>query len=187
MTFQDGLHKTEQCYREIAQANQSLIDIWQSAFLFTWNWWLTLFFLLVPWILWFFIRNKEQTARLLFAGLTVVLFSTTLDTIGMDLGKWIYPIKTIPIGNVGYWFRYSTLPVSIMLLLQFKPHIHPLIKAVVFAGFGAYIGMPLLSVAHLYQKLDWAYTYSFFTLIFMYLMAHWVSRRQSFASFKTRS
>lgn len=180
MTFEDGLQQVEKANKLIMKANQMITDAHMKAFLFTWIWWVSLAMLILPWILWIVFRKKESTARLLFASFIIMLLSSTLDSVGVDHGKWMYPIKVIPLPTISYSFRYSLLPVLTMFFLQFKPNIKPFVKAIIFGGLGAYVGMPIMSKIHLYQKVDWAYTYSFFILVVMYLLAYWSTRSKSF-------
>lgn len=180
MTFQEGLKQVEKANKTIVDANELIVDATMNAFLFTWSWWIALAMLVVPWFLWAIFRKRESSARLLFAGFIIMLLSTYLDGIGVDFGKWTYPVKVIPLPTISYSFRNSVIPVTIMFLIQFKPHINPFYKALGFGAFGAYVGMPIMSMLDLYKKVDWAYTYSFFILTALYLVGHWFSRRKSF-------
>lgn len=180
MTFQEGLKQVEKANKIIVHANELIVDATINAFLFTWSWWVALAMLIVPWVLWAIFRNRESSARLLFVGFIIMILSTNLDGIGVDYGKWTYPVKVIPLPTISYSFRYSVIPVTIMLLLQYKPHVNPFIKAFLFGVFGAFVGMPIMTMLDLYKKVDWAYTYSFLILTSLYLIAHWFSRRKSF-------
>jgi hypothetical protein len=180
MTFQDGLKQVEKGTELIKDGNHLVIDATLNAFLFTWQWWIAVAMLVVPWVLWGIFRKKENSARLLFAAFVVMGISTTVDAIGVEHGKWAYPVKAIPIPTISYSFRYSLIPVCTMFLLQYKPNVNPFIKAIFFAAFSAYIGMPLMALVDMYKKIDWAYTYSFFIILLLYLVAHWFSRRKSF-------
>ncbi|WP_026580853.1 CBO0543 family protein [Bacillus sp. J33] len=180
MNFQDGLNLIDKANKMITEANKMITEATYNAFLFTWNWWIALGMLVIPWILWGVFRKKDSSSRLLFAGFIVMILSSILDSYGVDRGKFAYPVKVIPLPTLSYSFRYSMVPVTIMFLLQYKPHLNPLIKAILFAGFSAYIGMPLMAMIHLYKKVDWAYTYSFFILFSLFMIAHWFSRRKSF-------
>jgi hypothetical protein len=74
--------------------------------------------LILPWILWVIFRKKESTARLLFASFIIMLLSSTLDAVGVDHGKWMYPIKVSPLPTISYSFRYSLLPVLTMFFFN---------------------------------------------------------------------
>lgn len=180
MNYQEGLNQIDKATLKISEANDLTIDSVMNAFLFTWQWWIALAMIVVPWIIWLIVRDRESSARLFSAGLLVMVLSEILDAIGVSFGLWAYPVKVIPVATVSFSFRLSVIPVLVMLLLQFKPQLNPFIKAVVFGGLGAYVGLPLLASMDLYKNIDWALTYSFIILVLTYLLAHWFSRSVSF-------
>lgn len=180
LTYQEGLKQIDKANQMITEANDLIVKAVMEGFLFTWQWWIALAMIVVPWTLWWILRNRESSARILSAGLLMMVLSEILDTVGVSFGRWAYPVKVIPVATINFSFRLSVLPVVMMLLFQYKPRINPLIKAVFFGGAGAYIGMPLLSMIDLYKKIDWAYTYSFFILTIFYLISHWFSQLNSF-------
>ncbi|HJV16726.1 MAG TPA: CBO0543 family protein, partial [Bacillales bacterium] len=140
------------------------VEAVMNAFLFTWQWWIALAMMIVPWIIWMTFRDRKNSARIFSAGLLVMVLSETMDAIGVSFGKWTYSVKVIPAATVSFSFRLSVLPVLVMLLLQFKSRFNPYIKAIFFGGFGAYGGLPLLDSIDLYKKIDWSLTYSFIIL-----------------------
>lgn len=180
MTFQDGLKRVEKGTDLIKEGNHLIIDATINAFFFTWQWWVAVLMIIVPWALWAIFRKRESSARLLFSVFIVMILSTTIDALGVEYGRWVYPVKAIPIPTISYSLRYSLMPVLIMFFLQYKPNVNPFIKGIIVAGISAYIGMPMMAMMDMYKKIDWAYTYSFFIILFLYLVAHWFSRRKSF-------
>ncbi|WP_066058359.1 CBO0543 family protein [Robertmurraya korlensis] len=182
MSFQDGLSKVDKGSDLIKEGNHLIIDATMNAFLFTWQWWVAVLMIIVPWVLWAIFRKKESSARLLFSAFIVMILSTNIDSIGVEHGLWTYPVKAIPIPTISYSFRYSLMPVLIMFFLQYKPNANPLVKGIILAGISAYIGMPLMAMVDMYKKIDWAYTNSFFIILLLYLVAHWFSKRKSFQS-----
>jgi hypothetical protein len=180
LTYQDGLHQIEKATNKIFEANQLTIESVKDAFLFTWQWWIALAMIIVPWIIWMIFRDRKSSARLFSAGLLVMVIAESLDAIGVSFGKWAYPVKVIPVATVSFSYRLSVLPVFSMLLLQFKPQLNPYIKAIFFGAAGAYAGLPILAILDLYKKIDWSLNYSFVILSLMYLLSHWFSRRNSF-------
>lgn len=180
MTYQEGLNQIDKATQKIAESNQLIVEAIMKAFLFTWQWWIALAMIVVPWTIWGIFRNRESSARIFSAGILIMVLSEILDTIGVSFGKWAYPVKVVPVATLNFPFRLSVLPVILMFFLQIKPHINPYIKAIIFGGFGAYVGLPTLAMIDLYKKIDWTYTYSFFILASFYLLAHWFSRRKTF-------
>lgn len=180
MNYEEGLKQIDKAIQKITEANQLTIETVMNAFLFTWQWWIALAMMIVPWIVWMILRDRNNSARIFSAGLLVMTISEIMDAIGVSLGKWAYPVKVIPVATVSFSFRLSVLPVFVMLLLQFKPQFNPYIKAIFFGGVSAYVGLPLLAIPDLYKKIDWSLTYSFIILTLVYLLSHWFSRRNSF-------
>ena len=184
MTYQEGLNLIDKATKKITEANQSIVDAVMNGFLFTWQWWIALGMIVVPWTIWLILRDRESSARLFSAGLLVMVLSEILDTFGVSYGKWAYPVKVFPVATINFSFRLSVIPVLVMFFLQYKPRINPFIKAVLFGGIGAYVGMPILSMIDLYKKVDWAYTYSFVILTTFYLLAHWFSHLSTYQTIK---
>ncbi|MFC4098492.1 CBO0543 family protein [Paenibacillus xanthanilyticus] len=172
MNFEEGLKKVDEANQQIVEANGMVMDVISTTFIYSWKWWFCAALIVVPWVTWFFIRERKSTGRLLCAGLFIMIFSAVLDTIGIENGLWAYPVKVIPSPTLSFSFRLSVLPVLGMVFIQYKPRIHPFLKAVVYAGFAAFVGLPLLATIDLYKKINWQYSYSFGILLGMYLTAH---------------
>lgn len=186
MTYQEALKQIDEANQKLTEANQLVVEAILEGFLFTWPWWIALGMLLIPWVIWGILRKRESSARLFSAALLMMVLSEILDSVGVSFGKWVYPVKVIPVATINFSFRLSVLPVLLMLFLQYMPHINPLIKAVFFGVLGAYVGLPILSMMDLYKKIDWAYTYSFFILTVFYLLSYWFSQRVSFERIKNK-
>jgi hypothetical protein len=180
LTYEEGLKQIDRANQKLAEANDLIVEAIMDAFLFTWQWWIALAMIVIPWIIWGIFRKRESSSRIFAAGLLMMVLSEILDTVGVSFGKWAYPVKVIPVATINFSFRLSVLTVALMLLIQYKPNFNPYLKAIFFGGFGAYIGMPLLAMIDLYEKIDWAYTYSFFILTTFYLISHWYCHLNSF-------
>ena len=87
----------DEVYIVVKQDNSRLTDIWFTQILFSWRWWLLLGLSIIPWIIWIKIRNKNNTARLLFVALVAAIISNALDTIGITYDLWHYDWKVLPI------------------------------------------------------------------------------------------
>lgn len=82
---QQILNDLEKAYGLITQANKE-IYVWYHNILFTWRWWLSLSFTIVPWVAWLVTRKKESTHRLLYAGLLSMLLASWFDVVGILFG-----------------------------------------------------------------------------------------------------
>lgn len=77
-------------------------------------------------------------------------------------------------------WSYSVFPVTLMLFLQYKTSINPLIKASVFSAIGSFIIQPIAKLLDLYHPKQWSNYYSFIILFVIYLFANFVATRSSF-------
>lgn len=99
MTYQEGLNQIDKATQKISEAHQLIVDAIMNAILFTWQWWIALALLVVPWIIWGIFRDRKSTARIFSAGLLVMVLSEILDILGVSYGKWSYPVMLIYLLN----------------------------------------------------------------------------------------
>lgn len=180
MDYQEALRTVEKANAQIVEANGIVWDVIRTVYIYHWNWYVGLAMIVIPWVLWALFRKKDSSGRLLTAGLFIMIFSAVFDTLGIENGLWSYPVKTVPSPTLSFSYRLSVLPVLAMFFIQVKPGFHPFLKAVVFAGLSAYVGLPLMTWMDMYKKIHWSYTYSFFILTAMYLVAYWLTRLESY-------
>lgn len=147
--------------------------------LFTWQWWLALSLIVLPWTFWFLFRKKESTDRLLYAGFFVMVISSSMDMIGIAMSLWSYPINVFPLPEL-IPFDISALAVATMLLIQFIPTLNPFIKSILFSAFGSFIFLPTISWLGLYNEMGWKNYYSFPILIVIYLLANLIASKNDF-------
>jgi hypothetical protein len=168
-------------YSEVAKTNKDYLEYWLDHTLFHWDFWLSLIvFTIVPVVFWIKFRKKESSNRLLFTGMFVFIIASWLDFLGVQFGKWYYTGKVIPsIPSYVPW-DWVILPVFIMTLIQFKPHISPVLKAIFFASVSTFIGEPLFLWLGFYVIKDWHILYSFPIYFIIYLLANRVSNVKNF-------
>ena len=176
---EEGAQQLAKVYDAIHSSTMEMQKLWLTTSVFTWRWWLTVCFAIVPWIVWLVVRKRESTARLMFAGVTVMVLAAFLETIGIIRGYWWYRYHLLPILTANIMWSYSLMPVSIMLLLQWKPNISPLIKAIVYSAIASFIGLRIFEWLGMYHPKQWSNIYSFVITIVIYLIADFVSKRSS--------
>jgi len=159
----------DEVYKVLSQDNSKLADVWLAEIVFSWRWWVLVGLSIIPWIIWIKIRNKNDTAKLLFIGLVAAIISNTLDTIGVTYNLWHYDWKVFPFIPMYMPWDFTLMPVSTMLMLQFKPNINKYIKGIIFSLVAAFIFEPLFSWSHMYHTVVWKYWYSFIINIPLYL------------------
>lgn len=166
---------------KLTNASIEFEKIWLSDIFLSWRWFLSLGIAITPVIIFWKYHKKESRDRLLFVGFFVVIISSFLDFLGLQKGLWYYPVEIIP--TIPSYIAYDLcfLPVYIMLLIQYKPHLSIWIKAVLFAGTSAFIGEPILVWLDLYVLVKWRYIYSFPIYILLYLAAYKLSLNKRFS------
>lgn len=181
MTVEEGIKQTENAYQLIKEGHTMMSDAVVNAFLFTWQWWLGIGLIILPWIFWLMFRKRESTGRLLFAGVITMMLSITIDLIASSLGLWTYPVKFSPIASQLFLpYHFSLAPVAIMFFLQIKPNANPFIKSIIFSALAAFIGMNAFDMLGFYNPKGWSTFYDFFIYLFLFFIAYWFSRMDSF-------
>ncbi len=64
-----------------------------------------------------------------------------------------------------------------MFLNQYKPEVNPLIKALLFGGFSAFVAEPISQMADLYHPIHWKHIYSFPIYVGLYFMSSSIARK----------
>lgn len=182
-TYINGM---ERAYSLILQANHLMISLWLKNTFLHWQWWLGVCLAIIPWVLWLIFRKKESTNRLLFTGFFVMLIASWLDLMGILFGLWSYYHNVVPFSPAFVPWDFTLLPVSIMFLLQVKPQMSPIIKAIAFSIFSSFIGEPFFVWIGIYNPKHWEYIYSFPIVIVIYLVSDWFSKRPHFEKLQSK-
>jgi hypothetical protein len=156
-------------------------QIWAEEILFTWRWWFGVGLVLFFWTLWFLIRKRDSTDRLLYAGFFVMVVSVSLDAIGMQFKAWHYLYPIAPVIPSYLPFDLALMPVVIMILIQVKPRVKPIYKGLIFSLLTSFVGEPIFVFLDIYDPLYWKYYYSFPFYLLIYLTADSLSKRKHFS------
>lgn len=168
-------------YSILEAASRLMIEEWLKYTLFTWRWWVQLFLTVVPWLLWLKFRKKESCDRLMYAGFSVIIYASAMDTIGVLYGLWAYKWKLVPFPPSFIPWDFSLIPVAAMFMLQYNPFkLNRYIKAAIFSAGASFLVEPLFVLMDFYVPLNWKHIYSFPLTMIMYLIADWLSRREKF-------
>lgn len=167
--------------QEIVQLIDQNISVWTENILFTWQWWLGVVLTISPWVLWTIFRKKNCTDRLLYVALFVMIIASFLDTFGVQMGLWYYKYEVIPMMPTYAPWDFTLMPVTILFFLQVKPKVNPWLKAFIFAGIASFVAEPISNWLQLYEPKEWRYIYSFPIQVSIYLLSHYISRRNRFS------
>lgn len=77
------------------------------------------------------------------------------------------------------------MPVTILFLLQIKPEMSSWLKAFIFAVLSSFLAKPLIDWLQLYEPKKWNYFYSFIFQVGIYLLSHYISRRNRYTDILT--
>ncbi|MCR2805781.1 DUF2070 family protein [Paenibacillus soyae] len=138
------------------------LDRWLTGSLFTWQWWVLLALLFVPWFLLFRLIDRRRAYSIWFYGLTVLIATSFTDDLGAEIGIWVYPIKLAPYSLIGFPFDFSIVPVAQMLMFQYFGAWRSFLMALTAQALVfAFIGEPLSVKSELITYYGWTYAYSF--------------------------
>ncbi len=151
---------------EIMQVQKMLSQMrylqWINESLFTYQWWILLITLILPWVIWWLIVDKTRIFQILSLGLMISILAAVLDGIGTELGFWDYPNKLLPILPRLYDVDFGILPVIYMLIYQYYPKWKPFIFTMIIVAFlMAFAAEPLLIWLNIYDTHTWKHIYSF--------------------------
>ncbi|MFV2049650.1 CBO0543 family protein [Metabacillus sp. YM-086] len=166
--------------RENQEIVKKVIALWQHEVVFSWRWWLGVILTILTWLIWIKYHKKNSRYRLLTAGLFVMLISVALDAIGVQLGLWSYRYEVLPFIPAYVPYDLALMPVVVMFLIQYKPHYSPVRKAIIFGLLTAFIGEPTVVFTDIYKPLKWQYIYSVPIYFAIFLIANWLTTRDSF-------
>ena len=181
----DALQKQSySLYEKLHDTHIEYYYFWRDNILFTWRWWITLSLIILPWIIWILARKKESTDRLLYVAFFVMIISSALDTIGIAMDLWYYPINVFPLMPECIPFDLCALPVVTMLCIQYFPKVSPYIKAGVYSITSSFMFEPLNEWMGLYKRTHWEYYYSIPIMVLIYLCANNLALRDKFEKLK---
>jgi hypothetical protein len=153
---------------------------WLNYELFTWQWWILLAFLILPWILWAKIANPKKLLETVLFGTLVCILTVFLDVIGMKYKFWRYPYQLLPISPRAISFDMSMVPVAYMIIYQYFNTWKKFILALmIMALLFAFIGEPFSVWADLVEYIRWKYVYSFLFYIVTGIFVRWIVLKMS--------
>lgn len=176
--------KLDELAKESHEILKKVVEVWSHEVVFTWRWWFGVIVTILTWLFWINYHNQESRYRLLTAGFFVMTISISLDAIGVQAGLWSYRYEIIPFIPAYMPYDVALMPVAIMTLIQFKPHISAIKKGVFFGFSTAFIGEPLIVLTDIYKPIDWRFFYSVPIYFAIYLIAHWLTTKKQYEEVK---
>ncbi|WP_088101998.1 CBO0543 family protein [Halalkalibacter urbisdiaboli] len=166
-------------FDEIRNVHQQLydmkLDYWISHDLFTFQWWLLLFILFVPWVIWLRFVDKKRITEILLFGTLLMLLVIMLDDIGVETHLWSYPYQLINIMPRLLPIDQGILVVAHMFLYQYFPKWNKFIIAnVIMAIIFTFVFEPLTVWLGIYKLENWRYIYSLPIYIMKAALIKWL-------------
>lgn len=119
------------------------LNDWLKNEFLTWEWWILVGFLVVPWVIWAKLVKRDMILEILLFGTIIIITTTLLDIVGLQYRFWDYPISFLPIIPRAFPFDFSLVPVAYMLLYQyFRSWKYFVIAQIIMALSFAFIGEP---------------------------------------------
>lgn len=168
------LKEIDRIIDQYTQIHDEIENVWQTKIVFTWHWWLDMALAVLPWVLWFIIRDRKKTHSLLYAGLFTMIIASLLDMAGVSQGGWNYNTLLLPYFPEFLPWDLTVMPVTAMLFYQFFPKINPWIKGAVYGAFAAYVAEPIFIGLGLYEPSSWEHHYSLPIYFAIYMIGYWL-------------
>ncbi|MFD1607384.1 CBO0543 family protein [Oceanobacillus luteolus] len=176
----EEMEKLEILINQFQDLHEEYTGVWLDEVFLHWDWWISLIISVGTWIFWIFYRKKESTHRLLHAGIFAMLISIILCYIGSAFGLWYYTGKLTPTYPAWFPYNLSLLPVTIMFLIQTKPHIASWKKGIFYGLLTAFVGEPIFVWAGFYVMTGWEYIYSVPIYAIIFIVCDWLTKRDTF-------
>jgi hypothetical protein len=156
------MDKFEEIEKQYEHLREMWFEYWNQEVVFTYQWWIMIFMLVFPFILWWRLVDKTRIIEISFLGLITSSIAFILDQIGSSLGYWTYPYTITPLER-DLWAvaDFSILPFFYMMIYQWFPNWKSyLLGTIIFAIFSAFIGEVIFHWIGIYVPLKWKHIYS---------------------------
>jgi hypothetical protein len=166
------MNSLDTIYQDLVDANYKLFSYWAENLFLTPIWWIMLGLFILPWLLLFFvIRVKQVSNKIIIPILFCILVAVFGDYLGVSYGLWFYKEKLTPLSIDVPW-DFTLFPTFVSILLIIKPNTRPIIKGIFFALIVAFVAEPLFNMVDFYVYLKWRYTYSLPLYFIFYLISY---------------
>lgn len=151
------------------------IEQWLQDTVFTWQWWLLVVLFIAPWISWWCVVDKKRLPAIVLLGTFVLVTSSWMDQLGIEMALWYYPYNLLPIYPQLVPINYAIMPVTYMLIYQYFPSWRSYMTAMAInAALFSFVAEPALNYLGIYKMLKWYYYYSFPLYIIIAISHRWL-------------
>lgn len=157
------------------QLTYARVENWIHHDLFTFQWWLLMVVLIVPWIIWWRYVDKRRLLEISLAGAMVLIICSYLDAVLSEFGLWSYNFEVIPVWPRLISADFAALPVLYMFIYQyFRRWKHFVWVMIIAAAVWSFICEPGLKWLDIYHPYSWKYYYSFPIYIAIGVLVKWL-------------
>lgn len=148
---------------------------WHQHDLWSFQWWLLLVFLIVPWFIWWKYVDRKRLLEISMVGALILIITSYLDTTLSELGLWSYNYLVHAAWPRLITANFTLLPIAYMFVYQYFREWNKFFAAMVILGaFLAFAGEPLFIWLNIYKTNGWKHIYSFPIYILLGLLVKWV-------------
>lgn len=168
------IEQYDSVHNELMKAAELNIDYWLEYNFLTLKWWIIIVVMILLWLIFLKLVNREQLPKILFLGLVWIMAAANLDGLGFELGFWGYPTELFPIYPKAYLFDYAFIPVTYMLLYNYFPRGMAFFLAnLVLAGGASFVSEPFFRWLDYYKAYHWSPWWSFFIYMTVSYLIRW--------------
>jgi hypothetical protein len=154
---------------------QMRIDNWFHHDLYSFQWWLLLVVLILPWVVWWQFVEKKRIYEILLFGALMMNLVSMLDDLGVELHLWSYPYQLISVMQRLIAIDQGIIIIAHMFLYQFyKGWKSFIIANMIMAIIFSYIFEPITVWLGIYKLENWRYTYSLPIYVMKAALIKWV-------------
>ena len=153
-------------------------EYWIHHDLFSFQWWLLLFILIIPWLIWLRYVEKKRIMEIVLFGSLLMILVELMDDIGVNLHWWSYPYQLFQAIPRLTAVDNGIIIVAHMFIFQFfKKWKSFLMANLIMATIFTFICEPITVWLHIYKLDHWRYVYSLPIYILKAALVKWVVER----------
>lgn len=166
-------------YESIREVHKELgemkLEYWIYHDLFTFQWWLLLILLIVPWIVWWRFVDKNKISQILLFGSLLMILVMMLDDLGVESHLWSYPYQLLNLMPRLIAIDQGIIIIAHMFLYQYFPRWKKFLFAnTVMAILFTFIFEPIVVGMGIYKLENWRYIYSLPIYILKATLIKWL-------------
>ncbi len=153
-------------FKQILEAQNISVQMqilhWREYELYTFQFWLLMTLLILPWFIWWKLVDKKRFLEIIIYGLLISTTATILDELGCQMNLWEYRYDVEPLFPRLIPMNFTMIPIWYMLIYQYFSKWKSFITAnIASAACLTYIGEPIFVMIGIYELLIWKHIYSF--------------------------